>query len=267
MPRLSILLSLSLLVLAGPSAADDRYSDDYGDRSGHDGGSRRFDCESNGNRTVYCSVDRGTDVRFVRQNSRAACIEGQSWGWDRGGVWVSGGCRAEFEVVDQRSNWGSGWGDNRWNDDGYDRGSPRNGLVRCESNGARGGYCRADTSRGVRLANQMSSAQCVEGQSWGYDRSGIWVSHGCRAEFLLAGSGQGGWNSNEGGYGDGGRNSGTVTCESQDGRYVFCRTGRVRQVQLQRQLSRGACVQNETWGYRADGIWVSNGCRGEFSLY
>ena len=206
-------------------------------------------------------------MRLLRRGHALARPPFGASGQDRGGVWVSGGCRAEFEVVDQRSNWGSGWGDNRWNDDGYDRGSPRNGLVRCESNGARGGYCRADTSRGVRLANQMSSAQCVEGQSWGYDRSGIWVSHGCRAEFLLAGSGQGGWNSNEGGYGDGGRNSGTVTCESQDGRYVFCRTGRVRQVQLQRQLSRGACVQNETWGYRADGIWVSNGCRGEFSLY
>lgn len=270
MPRLFILFGLLLLVLAVPASAsgDDRYSDRYDDRDGQDGGSRRFDCESSGQRTVYCSVDRGTDVRFVRQNSRAACIEGQSWGWDRGGVWVSNGCRAEFEVVDQRGNWGSGWSGNRWDND--DRDSPRNGLVRCESNGARGGYCRADTGRGVRLANQLSSAQCIEGQSWGYDRSGIWVSHGCRAEFLLAGSGQGGWNSNGGGYGSGngyGGNGGTITCESQDGRYVFCRTGRVRQVQLQRQLSRGACVQNETWGYRADGIWVSNGCRGEFSLY
>jgi hypothetical protein len=27
-----------------------------------------------------------------------ACIEDQNWGWDRRGVWVSDGCRAEFRV-------------------------------------------------------------------------------------------------------------------------------------------------------------------------
>ncbi len=270
---LAVAVVLATLATAAGAAGDDRYGDRYDDGRAS-GQSGSFVCESQNQRTVYCRVDRGTNVRFLRQNSRAACIEGQSWGWDRGGVWVSGGCRAEFEVVQQRSNWGSGWNDNGWNSGDWSdhRGSSSdNGLVRCESSNDRGGYCRANTGRGVRLANQLSSAQCIEGQSWGYDRNGIWVSHGCRAEFLLAGAGQGGWSSGSSGYGNGYRdgrgNGGTITCESQDGRYVFCRTGRVRQVQLQRQLSRGACVQNETWGYRADGIWVSNGCRGEFSLY
>ncbi len=271
MLRFSLPVFLLLAGLATTSAAiaDDRYGDRYDDGR-EDSGS--FTCESQNQRTVYCSVDRGTDVRFRRQTSRAACVEGQTWGWDRGGVWVSGGCRAEFEVVPQRGNWGSGWNGNGWNSNDWNNSDGRsagNGLVRCESTNARGGYCRADTGRGVRLANQLSSAQCIEGQSWGYDRSGIWVSHGCRAEFLIGGNAQGEWNREGGGYGGGygGGHGGSVTCESQDGRYVFCRTGRVRQVQLQRQLSRGACVQNETWGYRADGIWVSNGCRGEFSLY
>jgi Protein of unknown function (DUF3011) len=276
-------LVLGALLVACSTAAiadsryDDRYDDGYDDR--YDDRAQNFNCESQNQRTVYCRVDRGRDVRFLRQNSRAACIEGQTWGWDRGGVWVSGGCRAEFAVGQRRDGWGSGWNGNGWNSDGWnddgwndDRdGSSRNGLVRCESSDARGGYCRADTSRGVRLANQFSRAQCVEGQSWGYDRGGIWVSHGCRAEFLLAGNGQGGWNGGNGGirrgsWNDRGSHRGRITCESQDGRYVFCRASGVRQVRLDRQLSRGACVQNETWGYRSDGIWVSNGCRGEFAL-
>jgi hypothetical protein len=26
------------------------------------------------------------------------CIDGRTWGWDRGGIWVNGGCRARFRV-------------------------------------------------------------------------------------------------------------------------------------------------------------------------
>ena len=33
-------------------------------------------------------------VRMVRQLSRAACIEGRSWGVDDNGIWVQDGCRA-----------------------------------------------------------------------------------------------------------------------------------------------------------------------------
>ena len=35
-------------------------------------------------------------------------------------------------------------------------------------------------------------------------------------------------------------------------------------VRLTRQISRNACILNRTWGYDSRGIWVSNGCRGEF---
>jgi hypothetical protein len=37
-------------------------------------------------------------------------------------------------------------------------------------------------------------------------------------------------------------------------------------VTLSRQLSDSGCVQGKTWGYDANGIWVSNGCRAEFTL-
>ncbi len=263
----SVLVSLSPATVSARAGGDDRqaYHDDaqYEDE-------RSFRCESDSQRTVYCRVESGQDVRFVRQHSRAACVEGRTWGWDRGGVWVSGGCRAEFELADRRggwgngwgSGWGSGWGNDRYDDRYDDRGYAGDGLVRCESKDSRVVVCRAQTYRGVRLANQLSRAPCIQGQSWGHDDRGIWVSEGCRAEFLLAGDDRGGWQ----GGGHGGQR-GNITCESEDGRYVFCRASRVRQARLQRQLSRGACVEGQSWGYRNDGIWVNNGCRGEFAVY
>ena len=37
-------------------------------------------------------------------------------------------------------------------------------------------------------------------------------------------------------------------------------------VQLTRQISRTNCVLNRNWGSDQNGVWVSNGCRAEFSL-
>ncbi|HHA2561484.1 TPA: DUF3011 domain-containing protein, partial [Stenotrophomonas maltophilia] len=53
---------------------------------------------SNGHRQEYCDARIRRGVRLVRQDSRSACIEGQTWGWDRRGIWVSDGCRAQFQV-------------------------------------------------------------------------------------------------------------------------------------------------------------------------
>ncbi len=56
-------------------------------------------CSSNHGERVYCETDtRDRDVRMVRQISGSPCREGDTWGWDRRGVWVDRGCRAEFAV-------------------------------------------------------------------------------------------------------------------------------------------------------------------------
>lgn len=78
-------------------------------RGDHDGGWRpgpgwdrdiSLTCTSDDYRYRMCQVDvgRGGDVRIVRQLSNSACIEGRSWGWNRAGIWVSGGCSAVFRV-------------------------------------------------------------------------------------------------------------------------------------------------------------------------
>src|SRR5271170_1735762 len=52
----------------------------------------------------------------------------------------------------------------------------------------RGGrqYCQASTDGGVQLLKQLSTAICRKGYSWGQNGSGIWVDHGCKADFSLS---------------------------------------------------------------------------------
>jgi hypothetical protein len=35
------------------------------------------------------------------------------------------------------------------------------------------------------MVNQRSGSPCVQGQTWGFNRSQIWVDRGCRADFQL----------------------------------------------------------------------------------
>ena len=144
---------------------------------------------------------------------------------------------------------------------------PGSGVVRCESNDGRMNRCSVPYGNGrVVLERQHSRNACIEGRSWGQDRNGIWVDDGCRGDFRIAGYG--------GGYGNGGYDDGrygggygrTFRCESNDGRTRHCSDGNGRgRAQLVRQLSRTACIEGRSWGSDYNGVWVSQGCRGEFS--
>ena len=146
------------------------YDDGY---HGNQGYGSTVRCESNDGRTNRCAINGRGRVQLSRQLSRSACIEGRSWGSDRDSVWVSQGCRAEFTV--NRGRYGGGW-----DNSGYGSGGQ---TFRCESNDGRTRECAANTRAGVQLVRQLSNAACIQGRSWGYSRSGIWVSDGCRAEF------------------------------------------------------------------------------------
>jgi len=56
----------------------------------------------------------------------------------------------------------------------------------------------------------------------------------------------------------------TVVCESTQGERAFCSADTSQGVTLQRQLGDAPCKGN--WGSDESGIWVANGCRGEFLL-
>jgi hypothetical protein len=178
---------------------DDDYG--YGGNSGYNSGygngygyasDGTFRCESRDNRTTRCGS--GGRAEFVRQLSNSPCIRGQTWGSDSRGVWVSGGCRALFRT---------GYGNGGYGNGGYG-GSD---LVRCESRDNRSRSCNMSVGRNgeIRLLRQLSDKPCVEGRTWGQTRSGVWVTQGCRAEFVVSrrGSRSGdGWDRPPGDLGD-----------------------------------------------------------------
>lgn len=221
-------------------------------------------CESRDNRTERCAASGG-DIRLVRQLSSNACVRGRNWGTDSRGIWVSGGCRAEFSVSgyngyddDDRYGYGSGYGNDYGNDSG--------GTFRCESTNNRTERC-ASSGR-AEFIRQLSNTPCVRGQSWGTDSRGVWVSNGCRGLFRNGGYGNG-YGNNNGGYNNGGYGgSDLIRCESNDNRSRSCSfTGNRRgDIRLLRQLSGKPCVENQTWGRSRNGVWVTQGCRAEFVI-
>ena len=78
---------------------------------------------------------------------------------------------------------GPGSGSRDWDRNSYVGGGSQ--VVTCSSDDMHRHYCPADTRGGVQLLKQRSDASCRQGRSWGYDRSGIWVDHGCRADFQI----------------------------------------------------------------------------------
>ena len=137
---------------------------------GNSGYGQTVRCESNDGRTRRCAVSSNGRAQLVRQLSRSACVEGRTWGQDRNAIWVAQGCRGDFQVM-------PGYGNNYGNGYGYGR------VFRCESNDGRVRECAANTRAGVQLVRQLSRSACIEGRTWGYGRTGIWVAEGCRAEF------------------------------------------------------------------------------------
>lgn len=240
-------LGLGMLAAQAQAAPRDEY---YGG-----GGGQTIRCESVDNRFRHCPVDTRGGVELTRGLSKTWCTQGQNWGYDRNGVWVSGGCRAEFRIGG-RGN-GGGWGN----------GNNNSQYIRCDSNDNRAHSCAISPGAYVRFHRQVSKSRCTEGYSWGRDRNQIWVSHGCRAEFEV----RNGWGGNGGGggWGNGGNggNGQIVRCDSNDNRTRHCDANVRRGARLERQTSKAACIEGRTWGWDRGGVWVSGGCRGEFRVW
>jgi len=174
-------------------------------------------CSSDDMRRHYCGADTSRGVQMIRQHSDAACIEGRTWGYDRRGIWVDRGCRADFALGGGWNGSGRGYGygngNGRYGNGGYGNGGygpyasgPYNSnggyngnysgqQFYCASDDMRRHYCSANTGGGVQMLRQRSDAACIQGRTWGYDRRGVWVDRGCRADFAT-GTGY----NNQGGY-------------------------------------------------------------------
>jgi len=140
---------------------------------------RRLTCASDDGRRHLCPANTSQGVRMVNQRSGSPCIQGSTWGFNRHGVWVDRGCRADFFL----GVWGP-----------YPAPGPGPGpmpgprpeaVITCSSNNGGRNWCPANTRGGVRLVRQRSGSPCIEGSTWGFNHHGVWVDRGCRADFAL----------------------------------------------------------------------------------
>jgi hypothetical protein len=168
----------------------------------------RFECSSPIPRNPSDFRFRGIDgrgqvnlVRDPRSNRGTAVVhvedsKGGSEGYTFDLEWqggTSGGDSDRRGYDNDRGYNNRGYGNDRRNDDRRydDRRDDRFGrndrgsIVSCSSDDMRRHYCDVDTRDGVRLVRQRSDAACRQGSTWGYDRRGIWVDRGCRADFQV----------------------------------------------------------------------------------
>lgn len=232
-------------------------------------------CASEDGRRHYCSADTRGGVTMQHQRSKSACVQGSSWGFDQQGVWVDHGCRADF-IVNTRQVDGPGDHDRdrfHGHDADHDRDFDRDHHDRdwdrdrrpaetmqltCSSEDGRRHYCQSDIQGVATLLRQRSGSPCREGYSWGNDRNGIWVDHGCRADFELKGR-RTAFVGNPGYVG-------TLKCSSDFGTRQYCGVETRGRVHIARQISESACRLGYSWGYDANGVWVDHGCRAEFQI-
>ena len=132
------------------------------------GGRDRVTCQSEKGREQWCPAAIGGDVRVARQLSDAPCIQGRNWTWDKNGIRVFDGCRAEFSFRPRG---------------GEVTPTPNRARVTCQSKNDREQFCPAGIGGDVRVIRNISDTRCVEGRNWRWTRDGVRVWSGCRAEF------------------------------------------------------------------------------------
>jgi len=130
-------------------------------------------------------------------------------------------------------------------------------LVTCESVNGRREICPVNTSGGVTLHRQLSGTNCVQGRNWNINPTVIWVSGGCRAQFLV-GNSRGRYSSggyNNGGYDNDGYNNNRNSVEA------LCRRAVRRQVGRRAEVSTWAIRNNRN--HARVGWRLANGRSGE----
>jgi len=180
-----------------------------------DAQARSLVCESEDRTTHYCAADTRGGVYLSTQFSKASCRQGSSWGYDSRGIWVSNGCRAQFDLGDYRSSHGSSSdsaaaaalalgligavaiaskhdddyrGERDYDYQPYDHHTKYGAgyQVTCESRNNQRNYCRSNLRHAeVDIDRQISRTSCRHGYNWGWDSGGVWVDDGCAAVFSV----------------------------------------------------------------------------------
>lgn len=214
-----------------------RFTAAHGSGGGPLPGRGQIACNSERNRYNECRTN-WRDAQLVQQTSNAQCVEGRTWGFRNGLLWVDQGCAGIF--AESRGSWGGGGG--------------AGSQVECNSERNRYRECPVGNWPSAQLIRQTSNAQCIQGRTWGYGGGVLWVDQGCAGVFESTRSS---WRPPAG--------SGQITCNSQGNRYRECPASGWRDAQLVRQTSRASCIEGQTWGLRRGVLWVDKGCAGTFT--
>jgi|SRR3954469_15632822 hypothetical protein len=235
-----------------------------------------FTCSSDDGRLHSCRVNTNQPIQFVRQRSDAQCIAGQTYGIDRGGVWVTNGCRADFAVAngDQAYNQGT------YNNDGsYNQGTYNNGNNQGAYNDRdRDGYRDANGNwhrrhRGHRDGDNNNGTYSQNGRSNnGPYNNGTYNSNDPYNNGTY--NQQGTYQGSNGGYVGSGQNikyygtykDGVTTCSAQNNQsQTYCSTyGALSDARLIEQ--NGNCTRGQTWDINPDGLWVAGNCSGKWQI-
>jgi hypothetical protein len=138
-------------------------------------------CVSTASGRAYCGKPH---MRYVIKTPGAVCVEGSTWGTDERGVWVSGGCNADFdtsaEVVANEKVTTTVVATGATGDGDEHEGAPVR-LVHCIATPSGRTYCGTRHTRYVYSGSP--NPVCVEGKTWGFDDHGVWVTGGCKGDF------------------------------------------------------------------------------------
>jgi hypothetical protein len=139
-------------------------------------------CSSDDGKRHFCNMHEFDDARLLNQRSGSPCSRGDTWGVEGHSIWVDRGCRADFQMMMRGGA-------------GYEPGGPGYGgpgsnnqgqQIRCSSNNMNYVRCRVSGKiAGAQMNRQISGSACVQGETWGWDKKGLWVDKGCRADFTV----------------------------------------------------------------------------------
>jgi len=200
-------------------------------------------CVSAENGRTYCGHPH---TRYVITGSAASgCVQDKTWGIDDRGVWVSGGCVADFNSLPEQTV---------ARHDGVDNAGT---IVHCVSTASGRTYCGKPKLRYVIVEGPNQSATaCIAGKTWGHDERGAWVSGGCVADFRL----------------DPDATAvhvepvdQRVHCAPVDSTRTYC--GEPYRHYAIYASSSPACMDDTTWGVDDRGVWVSGACTADFRMY
>ena len=148
----------------------------------------------------------------------------------------------------------------------------------CSSNNGQRRECQIPghgNPNNVRMVRQLSQAPCVEGRAWGRHGNRVWVEQGCRADFAVGNGDYNGHNDNDYDHHGGSGWNQPPAYYAGDFRgghsYSIGRFGMSAHVRERWHLAypnpvrvNNQCVQNRTRGVTQYGLWVTNGCSGEW---